>query len=60
MIPRCVNYDVIKYVIINYRLNNSSKNGCKFFYYINFNLFVKIDTKMECHVSFENPTTMGN
>jgi hypothetical protein len=47
MILTCVNYDVIKYVVINYKLNGSSKNGCRRFYYINVNLCVKIDIKIE-------------
>jgi len=41
----CVNYDVIKYVVINYRFKNNSKNRSKFFYDNNVSLYIKIDVK---------------
>jgi hypothetical protein len=40
-----VNYGVIKYVVIKYKLNNNGKNECNFFYCININLCVGIDIK---------------
>ncbi len=63
MILRCVNND-IKYVVINYTLNNSSKNGCNQCQLVrqdqHKNQSVQTNTnmmrnaKMEHHVNFDN------
>jgi hypothetical protein len=33
---------------IKYRLNNSSKNRCNFFYYVNIGLCIGTDKKLTC------------
>jgi hypothetical protein len=68
MIPVCVSYDVIKYVVINYKLNNSNKNGLKCFlphqcqlvcqdrhknWSIQIDANVMNNAKMEHHINFD-------
>jgi len=48
MIRRHVCLDVIKYVVINYILNNI-KNMCKFFYCINVGLCIKTIGKIDAY-----------
>lgn len=68
MIPMHVNQNVIKYVVIKYRLNNTSKNFNSFKLcqcwpscqdqwknqHVQIDVEVTTNAKLECHVDFDN------